>query len=293
MRIRALAACLYAAILSSGATAVSAADLPANGSTPATIRLSHEFESYSYLDYYGDKDWWRVNLTKGNAYVVRGISSRCTTTVSILDYRGKKLASAPCKPSYTAAFEYIPTYTGLHYVEYADNFRYPYYATYYYADVFNDCAGSIKTRCTQAIDTDFSTLLQYKGDSDWRAIQLKGGKIYTATDTEGHTFFLSIRRANGTILAYRSGYYPSFAFYVPSTGKYFVEVKATQDPGFGTSNFHYLVAQGDLTLRFAAQRAKALAAKASRPASAQDGVPQNIEEARANAVTPATPGGGE
>ena len=68
---------------------------------------------------------------KGNAYVVRGISDHCTTNVSILDNNGKKLASAPCKPSYTTAFEYIPNYTGLFYVEYADNFRYRYYSTYY------------------------------------------------------------------------------------------------------------------------------------------------------------------
>lgn len=293
MRMRILAGCLFAALLAEGVATVNAADLPANGSTPATLRLSHEFESGSYIDYYFDKDWWRVNLTKGSAYVVRSLSSYCQTTVSLLDYRGKKLASAPCKAPYTAAFEYIPTYTGLHYVEYADNQRYRYYPTYYYADVFNDCAGSIKTKCAQAIDTDYSTLLQYKGDSDWRAIQLKGGRVYTATDTEGNSFFLSIRRANGTILAYRSGYYPSFAFYVPSTGKYFVEVKATQDPGFGTANYHYLVAEGNLTLKFAAQRAQTLAAKGSRPAGAEDRVPQNFDEARAHAVTPATPGGGE
>lgn len=288
-----LAGCLSAALLAGSVVDAQAYDLPANGSTPATLRLSHEFESYSYLDYYGDKDWWRVNLVKGNAYVVRGLSSRCTTTVSLLDYHGKKLASAPCKAPYAAAFEYIPSYTGLFYVEYADNFRYPYYSTYYYADVFNDCAGSVKTKCTQAIDTEFSTLLQYKGDSDWRAIQLKGGRVYTAADTEGHSFFLSIRRANGTILAYRSGYYPYFAFYVPTTGKYFVEVKATQDPGFGTANYHYLVAEGDLTLSMAAKRAQAQAAKASRPAGVEDRAPQNIEEARAHAVTPTTPGGGE
>lgn len=274
--MRFLAGCIVAAMATSGVAA--AADLPANASTPASIRLSHEFEAYSYLDYYLDKDWWRVNLVKGNAYVVRGLSGSCTTTVSLLDISGKKLGTATCNSSYIAAFEYIAKYTGTYFVEYADNTRIFSYPSYYYADVFNDCAGSKATTCTQAINTDFSTILQYKSDSDWRAINLKGGKVYTASATEGAYFFLSVRKPDGTILAYRSGYYPTFAFYVPSTGKYFVEVKATRDPGFGSTTVRYIVAEGDLTLRYKAAREAALAkgtpAAATAPSMAKAPAPQ-------------------
>lgn len=224
--------------------------------TSATLPLDREAQVYSYIDNAVDKDWWKVSLTKGKAYVLRGLSDTCGTTLTVYNNSGKKVASARCSGLYAAALEFVPTYTGLHYVEYAANgasARYPYY---YYADALNDCAGSKATTCTQPLDQDFSTRVQSRSDSDWRSMNLRAGQTYTAADTAGNSFFLSVRKPDGTILAFKSGYSPRVVFRAPSTGKYFVEVKSTSDTYFGSNLIHYIVATGNVST-FAAAKARA------------------------------------
>lgn len=269
------------ALLPQGA-ALAADTIPGNRTTTATLTLDRELGSSSYIDSSVDKDWWRVSLTKGKAYMLRGASDNCGTTVTVYNSAGARLASIPCHGSVMAGLEFIPTYTGVHYVEYAANGRSTYYPYWYYADALNDCAGSKATTCTQPLDQDWSTRLQSRGDSDWRSINLRAGQTYTATATEGNTFFLSVRKPDGTILAFRSGYSPRIVFRAPTTGKYFVEVKSTRDTYYGSNLVQYIVGTGNLPAAAVGPGAKT---QAQAQAGTGDNAPRTVEAAKAAAGT--------
>jgi hypothetical protein len=239
--------------------------------TTATLGLDRETQVYSYIDNAVDKDWWKVSLTKGKAYILRGISDMCGTNIAVHNSAGVRLARAQCLGTYAAALEFVPTYTGVHYVEFAANGKSTSYPYYYYADALNDCAGSKATTCTQPLDLDFSTRLNSRSDSDWRSINLRAGQTYTAAATNGNTFFLSVRKPDGTILAFRSGYSPRIVFRAPTTGKYFVEVKSTRDTYFGSNLVHYMVATGNV----------ATSAASGAKAAAGDNAPRTLDAAKA------------
>ena len=109
-----------------------------------------------------------------------------------------------------------------------------------------------------------------------RSINLRGGQTYTAAATDYDRFFLSVRKPNGAILAYQSGYSPRVVFRAPVTGRYFVEVKSTQDTYWGTNEVHYIVATGNLPMLPAARQAQA-------SAGAGDDAPRTLEAAKAAA----------
>lgn len=269
-----LTAAAVLAVLPQGA-ALAYDTIPGDRSTAATLTLDREGQTYSYIDDASDRDWWRVSLASGKAYVLRGGSSSCGTTVSVYDRYGRRLKSTACYGYYQGALEFVAPYTGLFFVEFAANGRNSSYPYYYEADALNDCAGSAATTCTQPLDLDFSTRLQSKSDSDWRTMNLVAGRTYTAAATQGNSFFLSVRRPGGAILAYRSGYSPRIVFRAPSTGRYFVEVKSSQDTYYGSNLVYYIVANGELPA--------AANANAARPPAgvAADNAPRTPEAAKA------------
>jgi hypothetical protein len=235
--------------------ALAADTIPSNRTTTVTLALDRELQVSSYIDSAVDKDWWRVSLTAGKAYVLRGVSNMCGTTMTVYNRFGAKLKSIPCHGLYVGGLEFIPTYTGVHYVEYAANGKATSYPHYYYADALNDCAGSKATTCTQPLDLDYSTRLQTRGDSDWRSMNLREGQTYTVAATEGNTFFLSVRRSDGTILRFTSGYSPRLVFKAPVSDRYFIEVKSTRDTQFGSNLAQYIVATGGVAARAAGTHA--------------------------------------
>lgn len=246
--------------------------------TNATLSLDRELQVGSYIDSAIDRDWWRVSLSSGKAYILRGTSDVCGVTVSIYNSIGARLKTVACYGAYQAGLEFIPPYTGIYYVEFAANGRSAFYPYHYYADALNDCAGSRTTTCAQALNLDFSTRLQTRGDSDWRTINLRAGQIYTAAATNGNTFFLSVRKPDGAILAYRSGYSPRIVFAAPTTGRYFVEVKSTQDTYSGSNLVFYIVGNGNLSTS-----ALTAGGKDQVSARAGDNAPRTLEEAKASA----------
>lgn len=241
--------------------------IPGDRTTSYTLPLDQELVNYSYIDSATDKDWWKVNLTAGKAYILRSSSYSCGVTVNVYNRSGVKLKTAGCYGVYQAGLEFIPSYTGVHYVEFASNGRSTSYPFGYYPDALNDCAGSKVSGCTQPLDLDWSTRLQTRGDSDWRSINLRAGQTYTAMATDGDRFFLSVRRVDGTILAFQSGYSPRIVFRAPTTGKYFVEAKAISDTYFGSTLVHYMVATGNLPA-LAPAKAKATEQAPLTPAAA-------------------------
>lgn len=238
--------CLAALTLAPQGAAFAADTIRGDRFTSATLPLDRELQIASYIDSPSDSDWWRVSLTGGKSYILRGTSTSCNLTVSVYNSSGAQLKNAPCHGANQAGLEFIAPYTGTFFVGFAANGRATSYPYYYYADALNDCAGSAQTTCTQPLDSDFSTRLQTRSDSDWRAINLRAGQTYTAAATAGGTFFLSARKADGTILAFRSGYNPRIVFRAPTTGRYFVEVKSTQDTYWGSNLVFYMVATGNL-----------------------------------------------
>lgn len=238
--------------------------------TTTTLPLDRESQNWSYIDTAADKDWWKVSLTRGKAYILRSNSYGCSTMVSVYNSGGARLASARCLGYYTAAIEFIPTYTGVHFVEFAANGNATSYPQYYQPDALNDCAGSRATTCTQPLDLDFSTRLQSRSDSDWRSMTLRAGQTYTATATNGNNFFLSVRKPDGSILAFRSGYAPRIVFRAPTTGKYYVEVKSNSDTYWGSNLVYYMVATGNVPAL----------AKAGAAAGPADNAPRTREAAK-------------
>jgi len=280
LTVKSLKILAYTAAIAIAPVVAFAADtIPANSSTGAVLTLDRELQVYSYIDSSSDRDWWRVSLNKGAAYVLRGATDNCSVTVSVYNSASKKLKTATCSANYVGGFEFIPPATGTYYVEYAGNGRASGYPSYYYADALKDCAATKTTTCTQPLNTDFSTRLQLKNDGDWRAINLIKNRLYTASATEDNTFFLSIRKPDGTILAFRSGYYPGFTFRPATTGKYFVEVKSIRDTYFGSNNVRYIVADGNILARLSAERAT----KEATSLRVTDRAPHTLDAAKAQA----------
>ena len=238
--------CLAALALMPHGAALAADTIRGDRFTTATLPLDRELQYASTIDSVGDSDWWRVTLTAGKSYILRSTAGGCNITVTVYNSAGGLLKNAPCYGAYQAGLEFIAPYTGTYFVGFAGNGRASSYPYYYYPDALNDCAGSSRTTCTQPIDSDFSTRLQTRSDSDWRAINLRAGQTYTAAATNGDSFFLSVRKADGSILGYRSGYNPRLVFRAPTTGRYFVEVKSTQDTYWGSRLVFYMVATGDV-----------------------------------------------
>src|SRR5919202_481914 len=64
-----------------------------------------------------DSDWYKVSLEAGKDYAVSTYAN-CGLTFGVRDKAGKLLASTKSADEVDTGFEFRPSYTGLHFVEY-------------------------------------------------------------------------------------------------------------------------------------------------------------------------------
>lgn len=164
-----------------------AADVPGDQSTRATLPLSPSFSTFSF-DIAGDKDWYRLTLTKGQDYHFGYSSIFTAAKITLRDRNGKALASGSVDQdpiTATEGFSFRAAADGLHYLAMADvglgeevNTSYP---AEYKLLVTRDCAGSNVTRCRLPLNKRTNGELTTGSDQDVFAADLRANRSYMLT----------------------------------------------------------------------------------------------------------------
>lgn len=222
------------------AQVAAAADVPGDKSTRAILQLSPTFASYPF-DAAGDKDWYRVNLTKGQDYHI-GFSSYYTDgKVTLRDSAGKALAAEfygrYFNVSNATGISFRAGYTGLHYVAIADVGEEPEEITYpaaYRFLVTKDCADDFITRCQLPQGKATPGVLTTGNDQDFFYAELQGNRTYVATmswKAAGPYLDAYVRHPTNIALQVEKTYNDNstvLTFKTGSAGRYFVVVAGTE-----------------------------------------------------------------
>ena len=218
-----------------------AADVPGNSSTKATIPVSPSFAE-GIVDFAGDSDWYKINLTRGKDYALQAYGTY-NVTVNLRDKNGMVLKSKNSGSGEILGLEFRANYTGNYFVEYKDRltgeksypFRYRRIVTY-------DCKAGSSTGCTLAQGDNRKWLFTFAQDVDWMAVSLVKGRRYQI-DLGAIGFFgvgLRIVNASGATLKVwdrsyeddEGSHYVISNFVPTTTGKYFVVTQGGEQNDF-------------------------------------------------------------
>ena len=205
MRIQPLLVAAFLVI--AGSPDLGATDIPGNASTRATLTV--EVANYAFtigeFERPGDRDWYRVSLSKGKHYfvAVNGNSSTCAVGGFVRNAAGKVLKSGTSDLFIDEGFEFLAPYTGTFFVEYR-----PLPLTCFsdfgahfnhFVRVSADCAGSPETSCLHAVGQARKSMLAGALDRDFFKVVLSKAKTYTLKAVPTNSPFLfTIGIANST-----------------------------------------------------------------------------------------------
>lgn len=173
-----------AAMIVAMAAPAMAGDIPPGASTMVRIEPGESNRMFSVFDYQGDQDAFRVELKAGQNYGLY-VGPGCNgVAVDLFDRNFRRLATAKPAENGIEALEYIPKYSGLHYLRITNllladspdcsegDYSYGVWVT-------NSCAPSRYTRCMLKLGKEISSVLYGQRDKDWWAIDIPIAGTYT------------------------------------------------------------------------------------------------------------------
>ncbi len=214
--------------------------IPGDTSTTATITGSGQ--TASALDFSGDTDWFRIDLTGGLTYDFKLTGDGSASTLDsgrmrLVDASGATVGITVQK---NGTISITPPATGTYYISIEDSggdglAEGNYIITSRMDDtVFNNTA----TTATITGTGTTTGILGQAEDSDWYAVTLEAGRSYsfnlTGTGGQGslNKGWLSLLDASGVRIGNRVGKDGFLTFTAETSGSYFINV----DDGFGDSN---------------------------------------------------------
>ena len=224
---------IFAAAIAVMPEATNAADILGNKSTTATLPVK-DVVTLGLFETAGDRDWYRVRLTKGITYAIvidAGAPLNAADPgiyASVRNSSGRVQASDIDDPDTVGGFTYTARYTGNHFVEYRHLAGVP-LPTGYEARVSTDCPGTVETKCTLALGVERKSSFNYAQDMDWFKVQLLRSRTYTLVGSGDIGFFTSLRTASGVIVWDDFLDHSSRTFRPPADGVYFIATQGEDD----------------------------------------------------------------
>jgi hypothetical protein len=214
-----------AALPSGGA---SAADIPGDATTRATLKLGLRYTT-GLIDRANDADWYRVRLVKGRHYAFEIESGRpgpvtCNEflDLALADGNGRVLRGARDVCSEDAGFELTIARSGVYFVRVSGSHRLGYILR-----GAVDAADNASTKAILAVNKPADGTLLFGFDTDYFRIHLIAGKTYYIFVTEfqgGCLTTAGVKDKSDNLLA---GFFFDLEvgqFSVPATDDYFVVV---------------------------------------------------------------------
>lgn len=215
-------------------------DIPGNRSTTATIAVDETL--VSQLEYAGDRDFIRVELTADHVYVIdlsgSGDDPLEYPYLQLRNSDGAAVGSGNFDPT-SSHLEFRPATTGTYYIDVDDRFTGS-VGTYQLSlgeiDVSEDIAGDASTTASIEVGESVAGQLEYMGDTDWFRIDLAEGQRIIITSS-GTGDWPVLRDSSGAYLASPAdisyGTAAQFAYMPTASGTYYIDVGALFDESTG------------------------------------------------------------
>jgi serralysin len=230
------------------------ADIPGNTSTTSVI--SGSGTTASELEFSGDTDWFRIDLTGGLTYDFRLTGDGSATTLDagrmrLVDSTGATVGATVQK---NGTISITPPATGTYYISIEDSG----------GDGLAEGNYIITSRMDDTIVNNTATTASITGtgtttgslgqdtDSDWYAVTLQAGRSYSfkLTGTGGagslDQGWLSLLDASGTRIGARVGKDGLLTFTATTSGTYFINAEdGTNTTGTAAGNFRIISSMSD------------------------------------------------
>ena len=236
-----------AAMIVAMAAPAMAGDIPPGASTMARVTPG-ESGKVSQFDYAYDQDAFKVRLEAGKNYVAVAQTWCHRKTLVALDRAFRPLiGSTPQFAEQEAAVEYIPKYTGLHFLQITDLGIQPECSEeerpIYDVMVAESCAPNRQTTCAIKPGTMVERALWAWNDRDWWVLNIAKAGTYTIVgygDHNGGTWpwggTIALRRADTSVIT-ESGRGDKYECFLGEAciharllaGKYFVAIRMPQE----------------------------------------------------------------
>jgi hypothetical protein len=225
-----------------GGTTPNQDDIPGDLSTQAKLPMGSSVEGK--LQYEGDTDWYRLELSAGIGYRLwmAGITLE-DPYLSLFDSAGELVASKnDSDGTLDAAITFIPLTTGTFFLS-AEASSFDQTGTYIVEvapaqpDLSDSIPADANTPVTLSVPTTFSSQVDFGGDEDWLRVLLNEGDTYqialngqaNSDDPLGDPV-LELYDATGTLLAVNDDGGPGLNallnYTAPGSGAYFVNARA-------------------------------------------------------------------
>jgi hypothetical protein len=241
-------------LLAATAPSAAAADVPADASTRAVARIGINLTPGTW-ERSGDRDWFRVRLVRGRAYVIRtDLLGRTPDPpwrqeTVLRDARGRALARVASSTTDALEFPiiaFVAPATGTYFVDAGGTAAAPTRSGLGYGVLVSpDCAASARTACVILPGREPPRHIQTVNDVDWLRASLGAGRSYTIELAGGQTTFaLALVDARGRRVATGESPGPGSAvirnFVPPASGDYYAVVTATE-PGLIFAGYSVVV----------------------------------------------------
>lgn len=185
----------------------SAEEVAANLATKASVAVNGSYKGG--IDFGGDHDWLKVQLTAGNAYVFRVVSDDSSGAGVSYPRLQLRNIDGTINGSASDVIGFTATSTGGHFLD-----IYSYYSSYtgnYRVEVVEEVANSATTKAQIAPNGTYRGTIDYQGDKDWVKVSLVKGQTYvfriSGDSSSGDAVsypYLQVRNADGTTNGDRS-----------------------------------------------------------------------------------------
>ncbi|MEE4376978.1 MAG: S8 family serine peptidase, partial [Candidatus Competibacteraceae bacterium] len=224
-----------------GGTPPNQDDIPGDLSTQATLPMDSSFEGK--LQYKGDTDWYRLELSAGIGYRLAMIGITLEDPyLSLFDSAGALVGSNNHSDGSLNAFiTFTPSTTGTFFLS-AEAFSFDQTGTYIVEvydlrPAFDGIPGDASTPVTLSAPTTFSSQVDFAGDQDWLRVAFNEGDTYqialngqAKSDDPLGDPVLELYDANGVLLAVNDDGGPGLNallnYTAPGSGAYFVNARA-------------------------------------------------------------------
>ncbi|QNM83878.1 pre-peptidase C-terminal domain-containing protein [Sphingomonas sabuli] len=211
------------------------------GDRGTTTSLAVDESLVSQLEYQGDRDFIRVELTADHVYTfdLSGAGSD-PLRYPYLRLRSSDGAIVGSDPTYnynTSHLEFRAPTSGTYYIDVSGRYTGndgAYQLSVGEIDVSNDIRGDRGTTTSLAVDESLVSQLEYQGDRDFIRVELTAGHVYTLdlSSAGGDPLrypYLQLRNSDGAVVDSDSSYNyftSHLEFRAATTGTYYVDVRS-------------------------------------------------------------------
>ena len=151
-------------------------EVAANIASKASVAVNASYKGT--IDYGGDHDWLKVQLTAGNAYVFRVVSNDSSGAGVYSPRIQLRNPDGTTNGSADDAFGFTAAASGGHFLDVSGYYSSSTYTGNYRVEVLEEVAAATTTKAVIAPNGTYRGSLDYEGDHDWVKVSLVAGQTY-------------------------------------------------------------------------------------------------------------------